>query len=300
MPEPIIGVMCGNGICEGTEATTCPADCDEVLSCVLAECETDDDCATGYECEAEPIGGTGGTNGPVCGDGLCTSGETEENCATDCTATRRCSPVHQLCGTDADCAPGFYCSFDVSGSGGASSGGAGGTSGSSSGGASGSGNDAALVAGVCTPEGEGGSGGSGGTVGSGGIGSGGVGTGGMGTGAVGTGGLATGGAPAGGSMNAGGTTSGGASGTSGSSGTGSGGDGATSGGGSSGTGSGGGGQSGSANGAGGTASGAETNDPGAAERGGCSVSRTGTKTSFAELGVLALILARLARRRRQS
>jgi hypothetical protein len=315
-------VTCGDGLCQVPETIeTCASDCANTV-CVLAECESTDDCADGYECEEEPIAGTGGTAGAACGDGLCTSGETEETCAVDCTVSRRCSPAREVCSSDEQCAEGFYCSLGGSGSGGSpgsGSGGFSGTSGSSSGGAApatggassgGTGSsvggtsqgadaaDPALAAGTCLPEegGAGGTSGSGGSIGSGAApGTGGVGGSGFaGSGAVGVGGsLSTGG-------------------TSGSSGTGNGGTGTGSGG----TGAGATGGSGAATGAGGSAAatgaggstagagsgngGSESaEDEGTAEHGGCSIAVPQGRSSFAEFGAFLLVaLSVLGRRRR--
>jgi hypothetical protein len=317
--------ICGDGVCQATEtATTCVIDCTNSM-CVLAECDTNDDCAEGYECQDESLPGTGGASGPVCGDGICTSGETQSSCPDDCTATRRCTPAGGLCSSDANCAPGFYCSFLGSGAGGTSAsgstgaggftGGASGASGSSSGGAApaaggsapaaggtaGSGGstggagagDAALAAGTCMPL-EDGSGGSAGSVGSGGAGTGGAGTGGSGfagsgfggSGALGTGG-ATGGVGTGGSVSTGGTSGTGSGGTSGTA---------------SGGAGGGGGSGGSSNGTGGTGTGAggtgSNEDPGSAERGGCSIATPRARAPLAELGVLLLVGLGVLRRRR--
>jgi hypothetical protein len=232
--------FCGDGLCRtGETEASCALDCANTV-CALAECDADDDCAEGYACEDEPLAGTGGASGPACGDGLCTSGETQESCAVDCTVTRRCAPDGGTCSSDTECAPGFYCSFLGNGTGGGSASGStgaggfsgasgsAGTSGSSSGGASsggtasstggtgsavggtggtlggtGSGPDPALppVPGVCMPV-EGSSGGTGG-IGGGGAGTGGVGTGGVGTGGVGTGGVGTGAVGTGGAGTAG-------------------------------------------------------------------------------------------------
>jgi len=51
--------VCGDGLCFGESATSCPADC-------------------------------GSSPGPRCGDGQCTSGETSSSCASDCPAGPRC------------------------------------------------------------------------------------------------------------------------------------------------------------------------------------------------------------------
>jgi hypothetical protein len=309
-------VTCGDGLCQASEtATTCVIDCTSSI-CVLAQCDTNDDCAEGYECEEEALGGTGGASGPVCGDGLCTSGETLESCPDDCTVTRRCAPAGGRCTSDASCAPGFYCSFVGSGAGGGSSSGStgaggfpGGSAGTASGGSApasggaasgGTGNagsgDALVAAGTCMPleDGSGGTTGSGGSVGTGGAGSPGVGgtTGGTGfggSGALGSG--ATGGVGTGGSTSTGGTSGTGNGGTSGGT-SGSGGGGGT------------GGSSGSANGSGGTGTGAggtgmSEQDPGGAERGGCAIAAPRARAPFAELGVLLLVGLGVLRRRRE-
>jgi hypothetical protein len=316
-------VTCGDGLCQSSETLeTCALDCANTV-CVLAACESTDDCAEGYECVEEPLGGTGGAAGAACGDGLCTSGETAETCAVDCTATRRCAPAGGVCSSDAQCADGFYCSFVGSGAGGSSASGSGGfagTSGSSSGGAapaaggassgggsvggsssggttSGTGSgDAALAAGTCMPreDGTGGTTGSGGSTGSGGAfpGTGGVGAGGSGFAGSGFGGsgATTGGASGsagtatgGGGTGGGGTSSGGTSGATGGSTGGS-------------SGSGGNATGGTGMGTGGTA---EDEDPGSAERGGCAIAVPRGRSSFAELGAFLLVaLSVLARRRR--
>lgn len=304
-------VTCGDGLCQVTEsADTCAADCLNTI-CALAVCETSDDCAEGYECADEPVAGTGGAAGSTCGDGLCTSGETRETCAEDCTATRRCTPAGGICSSDAQCPDGFYCSFLGSGSGGFGGTGSavGGSAGTSSAGTSfggttggtGAGSDAALAAGTCMPrdDGAGGTLGSGGTAGGDGAGTGGtafggsgaLGTGGTGTGAIGgTGGTGTGGTGAiAGTAGMEGGTSGSTGGSTSSGGNGSGGTG------SGGTGNGSGG-TGNASGSGGNASG---EDPGAAERGGCSVASGGGRSAFAELGAL-LLAGLVALRRRRS
>jgi hypothetical protein len=303
-------VTCGDGLCQTPEtAASCALDCANTV-CVLAVCETMDDCADGYECEAQPLPGTGGAAGSTCGDGLCTSGETAETCAADCTTTSRCTPAGGLCSSDAQCADGFYCSFLGSGTGGGSAsgstgaGGFAGTSGSSSGGAApasggasgssgsasggttggtGSGSDAALAAGTCMPREEG----AGGTAGTAGVGSGGAGAGGVGSGGTGFGGSGA----LGGTTSAGGSVStGGTGNTAGTDNGGTGGGGGTSGSATGGTGTG-----GTGTGTGGTASG---EDPGSVERGGCSLARPQGRSSFAELGALLLLAASVIRRRR--
>lgn len=309
---------CGDGLCQSPEtATTCVIDCTNSM-CVLAECDTDADCAEGYACEDESLPGTGGASGGPsgCGDGLCSGGETQATCPVDCTATRRCTPAGGLCSSDANCAPGFYCSFMGSGAGGgsasgstgaggfagtlatggASSGGTAGTSGSAAGGMTGGtgSGDAALAAGTCMPreDGSGGTTGSGGSIGSGGVGTGGVGTGG--TGIAGSGGAGTSGTGTGGT---GAFGSGGVGAMGGSAGN----DGGTTGGGAGGAG-GGGGSGGSTN-TGGTGTGAGgtggDQDPDSVERGGCSVAAPHARSPLAELGALLLVGLGVARRRRR-
>jgi hypothetical protein len=306
-------VTCGDGFCQIPETLeTCASDCAANTVCVLAECESTDDCAEGYECKEEPTAGTGGATGAACGDGLCTSGETEETCATDCTATRRCSPAGGICTSDEQCAAGFYCSYVGSGSGGntgSGSGGFAGTSGTSSGGAapatggtssggsgssvggsSSDGADAALAAGTCMPEGDGagGTSGSGGSIGSGAApGTGGTGTSGSGFG--GSGALGTGGY----------LSTGGASGSSGTGTGGTGGSGSGSGGTAAATGSGGS-TGGTGTGTGETGTGGHIDEgEQSPPRGGCSIAMPLSRSSFPELGAfLLLALSVLGRRRR--
>lgn len=85
------------------------------------ECETDADCAAGYECawsgitdgvsSVATVGsvGSGGGPTPYCGDHTCDSDETEVSCPQDCSENRTCQPAYQLCNEDEECAPGFYC-----------------------------------------------------------------------------------------------------------------------------------------------------------------------------------------------
>jgi MYXO-CTERM domain-containing protein len=325
---PVPPNVCGNGLCDpGETSASCAADCEDYNYCVPAECTSASDCAEGYACPEAILPGTGGaSSAPFCGDGLCTgSNENVDTCPADCVGTRYCTPESGYCTSDAQCAPGFYCSSVGTGSGtggtGAASGGAPGTggagmadpgdrfapagaSGTGAGGTASAGTGSAgtamggeagepaevpgiggtsgiIAAGTCMPRemsGTGGSVGTGGSIGMGGdptpggTGSGGAETGGSGP-SAGTGQGGTGSEPpptgAGGSSNMG-----------------------------SGAQSSGGAPSGST---GGTRA-ASDEDDGDGEtvvtHGGCSVARTDGASSFGAFALLALGLARFARRRR--
>lgn len=84
------------------------------------DCATDADCVAGYECawvgEGNTSGGSvGGGPGPICSDGTCDAGETEESCPQDCSEDRTCQVAFQLCNEDEECAPGFYCDDESGG-----------------------------------------------------------------------------------------------------------------------------------------------------------------------------------------
>lgn len=93
--------ICDNGTCEfGESFDTCPEDCDEVTSCQPAVCETNDDCAEGYECTL--VGGSTATNGS---GGIIT--ETFYECRAEVVR----------CTTDDECAEGETCQVVSSSSG---------------------------------------------------------------------------------------------------------------------------------------------------------------------------------------
>lgn len=111
-------VECGDGICEGgvEDPDSCPSDCETISYCAPAECDSDADCADGYEC-GEEVGANssssvGGSASSVCGDNSCDFDEDNESCPEDCGVFRYCQPARVQCSSDADCAQGFYCSFD--------------------------------------------------------------------------------------------------------------------------------------------------------------------------------------------
>lgn len=109
-------VECGDGICEGgvEDPDSCPTDCETISYCAPAECDSNADCADGYEC-GEEVGANsgftsaGGSTASVCGDDTCDIDENNANCAEDCPVFRYCQPALTQCSSDADCADGFYC-----------------------------------------------------------------------------------------------------------------------------------------------------------------------------------------------
>jgi hypothetical protein len=296
--------ICGDSVCSFDESVdACPADCVELRSCEPAECEDSSECAEGYFCAAGTPAGTGGSGPLFCGDGICSTDETVENCAEDCFAPSHCEVEWVSCGSTADCPEGFYCNLPSSGSGSggvgaASGGGASGSAGASGDGAGGStggtassefaaprpeGGSGGLgdpLPGACLP-GEG-MGGSSGTTGSGGS------TGGFGA-VSGSAGAVTGGS---GPVD-GGTGPGGSAGTGAATGSGATGSGATGGA----TGSGAtdsGGTSGST--ANGGMSGGDGDPKSGEHGGGCSYSATSKSSPFGLLFGLALLFGRIRRR----
>ena len=100
------GAFCGNGICEGSEATTCPGDCKAGCSAPCAapvctgageiqDCITNSDgckalaapkaCANGGTCTSGTC--SGGSTVATCGNGACEAGESSSSCAKDCPAS---------------------------------------------------------------------------------------------------------------------------------------------------------------------------------------------------------------------
>lgn len=114
-------VECGDGICEGgvEDPDSCPQDCHTIQYCAPAECDSNADCAAGYEC-GEEVGanssftGAGGTTASVCGDDTCDIDENSDSCAEDCAPTRYCQVEQMQCTSDDDCAEGFYCYLEGS------------------------------------------------------------------------------------------------------------------------------------------------------------------------------------------
>lgn len=108
---------CGDSICDfaAEDIESCPQDCDTLQYCAPAECDSDSDCAEGYECGEESGSGTsgftsaGGSSASVCGDGVCDLDETNGNCAADCAVVRSCREQQVQCMSDGDCDDGFYC-----------------------------------------------------------------------------------------------------------------------------------------------------------------------------------------------
>ena len=112
---------CGDGVCDGgdEDVESCPQDCDTIQYCAVAECDSNADCAEGYECGEEVGSNTsftsaGGSSASVCGDGTCDIDENNDNCAEDCRVYRLCQPVQMQCTSDDDCADGFYCYLSAS------------------------------------------------------------------------------------------------------------------------------------------------------------------------------------------
>ena len=75
--------VCGNGVCEASEnENNCSADCAAVsthaeckeLKCVQIEGLGTNDCNADADC----------LTGPVCGNGICETGEDNNNCPSDC------------------------------------------------------------------------------------------------------------------------------------------------------------------------------------------------------------------------
>ena len=139
------GASCGNGICEGSEATTCPADCSgggctspcTAAMCTAAgdiqDCITNDSGCKVLTAPAACPAGKACTDGKcveqqTCGDGTCGAGENATcplDCPSGCTApcfVAKCGPGGglQACtagpdgcavlGTEAPCPSGSNCS----------------------------------------------------------------------------------------------------------------------------------------------------------------------------------------------
>ncbi len=113
--------VCGDEVCDPSEdADNCAEDCSTY--CDGAVCESDVDCADGWECkwagtsDAGTTAGTGTTGGGGwCGDDTCDADESLDTCPKDCDPNRTCQVALRLCNDDADCAAGFYCDDERSG-----------------------------------------------------------------------------------------------------------------------------------------------------------------------------------------
>jgi hypothetical protein len=102
--------VCGDGVCDPSEAATCPADCPVVCdhpvcdtggplgascdSCTASVCAMDPFCCTGSwdgQCANE----ASGLCGACCGNGVCNNTEDCSACPADCCNTTSCA--HSAC-----------------------------------------------------------------------------------------------------------------------------------------------------------------------------------------------------------
>ncbi len=108
----VAGASCGNGICEagnGENCNNCALDCNGRTNGNPANrfCCGDGDCSdarcsqSGFSCTTVPVNPTT----TCCGDFLCESPESSQNCALDCGSCNPTEPVELSCndGVDNDC-----------------------------------------------------------------------------------------------------------------------------------------------------------------------------------------------------
>jgi hypothetical protein len=87
--QELVG-MCGDGVCDPGESTSCPADCPSPPPpvCGNSKCE-------GNEADYCP------DDCPVCGNGICNMGEDYVTCPEDCTLPKTCG--NGVCGDAETC-----------------------------------------------------------------------------------------------------------------------------------------------------------------------------------------------------
>ncbi|MEC8735115.1 MAG: hypothetical protein VXX86_09080 [Planctomycetota bacterium] len=127
-PDDCTDVVCGDGVCSELEdPTSCPADCPVCPAGSVQDCDGSDDCALegwigdaicdghdqmwgfdlccydsdGGDCNSVECPGTA-----LCGDGLCTGGESVDTCSEDCASCGDglCSVGEDAGNCPADCA----------------------------------------------------------------------------------------------------------------------------------------------------------------------------------------------------
>ncbi len=86
--------VCGDGKCTGDEATTCPGDCPTGPVCGNGICESGETpTSCSQDCPATKL----------CGNGMCDSGETPVTCLQDCPTSSCCIANGYKCGSPAAC-----------------------------------------------------------------------------------------------------------------------------------------------------------------------------------------------------